>query len=136
MEISHTTGIAFIIALHKTGQHKREKEIAEIALKILPDNSNWFFYRMAVCALSHGNTSEANEILVKYKAKHKELGTDEEYLELFLGQMYEEAGIMDQAEIHYRKAYDLNPKNVNLQYFLAQFLINNGININEGMDIG
>ena len=125
----------FLIALHKTGQHKREKEIAEIALKILPDNNNWFLYRMAVCALSNGNTSEANEILVKYRAKHKELGTPEDYLEQFLGQMYEEAGIMDQAEIHYRKGYELNPENVNHIYTLGLFLINNESKISEGMEL-
>jgi TolB-like protein/lipoprotein NlpI len=125
----------FILALHKTGQHKREKEVAEIALKILPGNSNFFFYRMAVCALSHGNTSEANEILVKYKSKHKDLVTPEDYLEQFLGQMYEEAGLMDQAEIHYRQAYELNPQNTDHLYNLALFLINNGINIIEGMEL-
>ena len=119
----------FMIALHKTGNHEREREISEIGLQVLPDNSNWFFYRMAICALSHGNTSEADDILVKYMAKHKELGTPENDLETFLGQMYEVAGLMDQAEIHYRKACELDSQ-FNNQLFFAMFLINNGVNAN------
>ena len=42
---------------------------------------------------------------------------------------------MDQAEIHYRKAYELNPQKANHMYLLAQFLINNETNINEGMEL-
>jgi tetratricopeptide (TPR) repeat protein len=116
----------FMMALHKTGKHEREREISYLVLKILPDQSNWPYYRMAICALSHGNTEEANEILVKYMAKHKELGTKENLLELFLGQMYEEANIMDQAEMHFRKAHI---------FYLAQFLINNDRNVDEGMEL-
>jgi tetratricopeptide (TPR) repeat protein len=125
----------FIIALHKTGKHEREREISEIGIKVLPDNSNWFFYRMAVCTLSQGNTKEVNEILVKYRAKHKELNTSPDILELNFGQMYEEAGIMDQAEIHNRKACELNPQSVNDILVLARFLINNEIKVNEGMEL-
>jgi len=125
----------FIIALHKTGNHEREREISELGLKILPENSNFFYYYMALCDLSHGRVSEANEVLLKYRAKHTEMGTQEDYQEQFLGQLYEDAGIMDQAEIHYRKAIEINPQIVYHKYMLAQFLINNGININEGMEL-
>jgi tetratricopeptide (TPR) repeat protein len=125
----------FMMALHKFGKHEREREISNLVLKILPDQSNWPYYRMAICALSHGNTEEANEILVKYMAKHKELGTKENLLEFFLGQMYEEANIMDQAEMHFRKAHELNPQSVDDIYWLARFLINNDINVDEGMEL-
>jgi tetratricopeptide (TPR) repeat protein len=90
---------------------------------------------MAVCALSQRKTNEADEVLVKYRAKHKELGTQENLLELFMGQMYEEAHIMDQAEMHYRKSYELKPQNVDCIMDLARFLINNEINVNEGMGL-
>ena len=86
----------FFMVLHKTGNHEREREISEIGLKVLPDKSNWFFYRMAICALSQGNIEEVNQVLAKYMAKHKELDTTENSLEIFLGQMYEEAGIGNQ----------------------------------------
>jgi TolB-like protein len=125
----------FIIALHKVGNHEREKEISDIALSVLPNNSNWFYYRMAICALSQGKTSEANEVLVKYRAKHKELGTPEKNLELYLGQMYEQANIMEEAEMHFRKAYELNPQSNGWIGELARFLIYNDINVDEGMEL-
>jgi len=125
----------FQIALHKTGYHEREKEISNMGLKLFPDNSNWFYYYMALCALSQGNASEADEIIIKYMAKHKELGTPEMSLEIFLGQMHEEANIMDQAEIHYRKACEIDPRNIDCLLALAYFLINREINVNEGLDL-
>ena len=118
----------FLEALHQTGDHDREKEIADIGLDVLPDNSNWFLYHMAICALSQGKTSEVNEILVRYMAKHDELGTSEDNLERFQGQMYAEAHILDQAEIHFRKALELNSQRANNLYMLARFLFNNDIN--------
>jgi tetratricopeptide (TPR) repeat protein len=125
----------FIQSLHKAGNHEREKEISNIALNVLPNNSNWFYYRMAICALSQGKTAEANEVLVKYRAKHKELGTPEKNLELYLGQMYEQANVMEEAEMHFRKAYELNPQSNGWIGELARFLIYNEINVNEGLEL-
>ncbi len=125
----------FQMALHKTGRHEREREISNIGLKILPDKSNWYYYYMAICDLSQGNASEANEIINKYKAKHRELGTPENLLELLLGTIYEEASIMDLAEVHYRKACEIDPQNTDYLLNLAYFLINRGINLNEGLDL-
>ena len=126
----------FLMALHNTGNHEREKEISGIGLKAVPDNSNWILYRIAVCALSQGKMKEADEIIVKYKAKHKELGTRDRNLEVNLGQMYMEANIMDQAEMHYRKAYELSGSQNDFgKYHLANFLINNDINVDEGMGL-
>jgi tetratricopeptide (TPR) repeat protein len=90
---------------------------------------------MAVCALSQGKMKEADEILTKYIAKRKELGTSESRLEGFLGGIYMRANIIDQAEIHYRKAYKLNPQNVDRIYELVYFLINKDINVTEGMEL-
>ncbi len=124
----------FLWALHEVGNHEREKEISDIGLSVFP-NSNYILYRMAVCALSHGKTAEADEILVKYRAKHKELGTDESLLEVYLGNLYEEANILDEAEKHFRKLYEQNPQRPGRKYQLARFLINNDINIDEGMEL-
>jgi len=125
----------YLIALHKVGNHQKEKEISDIALSVIPNNSNWFYYRMAVCDLSQGKITEANEVLVKYFAKHKELGTPEKNSELYLGQLYEEANIMEEAEMHFRKAYELNPQGSAWISELARFLIYNDINVDEGMEL-
>jgi tetratricopeptide (TPR) repeat protein len=125
----------FLRALHKTGNHEREKEVAEIGLNTIPANSNWILYHMVICALSQGKTKEADEILVKYFAKHKELGTPEHLLEQFLGQMYENANILDEAEVHFRKSCELYPQRHTGMYQLAAFLIYNDIKIDEGMEL-
>jgi len=125
----------FIIALHKSGNHQREKEISDIALSYIPNNSNWIYYRMIVCNLSQGKTKEANEILVKYKAKHKEIGTPDQLVELWICQMNEEANILDEAEIHFRRWYEQSPQKSGRMYQLARFLIYNDINTEEGMGL-
>jgi TolB-like protein/Flp pilus assembly protein TadD len=125
----------FALALHKTGNHDREREVCNIGLRILPENSNWMFYRMAICALSRGDKSEADEVLSKYRSKHKELKTPEDNLELYLGLMYEEADILDQAETHFRKAHELGPQSYYLSTELARFLIYHDINTDEGMEL-
>jgi tetratricopeptide (TPR) repeat protein len=125
----------FLWALHKTGNHEREKEVAEIGLNVIPANSNWILYHMAICALSQGKIKEADEILVKYKAKHKELGSSEAQMEFYLGDMYEAANLMDEAEMHFRKLYQMDPQRPGRIYNLARFLIENDINIDEGMEL-
>jgi TolB-like protein/lipoprotein NlpI len=125
----------FLMALHETGNHEREKVISKIGLNAVPEYSNWIFYRMAICALSQGKMKEADEILIRYKAKHKELGTSEATLEYNLGRIYEQANIIDEAEMHFRKSCELNPQNPALMNQLARFLNENDINANEAMDL-
>lgn len=122
----------YLMSLHRAGNHEREKEIAEIGLSAIPDKSNWIYYRQAICALYRGDTIEANEVFKKYRAKHKELGTLDEILEVNLGGIYSEANIMDQAELHYRKMHELRPAMVAA---LAGFLIDNDINLEEGLEL-
>ena len=55
-------------------------------------------------------------------------------LELLLGKLYEEANIMDQAEMHFRKGYGMSQKSSGWNYQLARFLIYNDINVDEGME--
>ncbi len=61
---------------------KGKKKYADIGLNVIPAVTvTGSYYRMAVCALSQGKTAEADEILVRYIAKHKELGTPGNNLE-------------------------------------------------------
>ncbi len=121
-------------ALHKVGKHDKEKEIYEIGLRFFP-NSAYITFKQAVCALSQGNTSKANECLEKFKSIFKEMGYSEARLEYNLGRIYEEANIIDKAEEHYRNAYELNPQDKWTIYYLARLLINNDINVDEGMEL-
>jgi TolB-like protein len=120
------------LALHKTGEHEKENEIYEIGLSIFPD-SRAILYRQAICALSIGDTSKANLYISRGRSIIKGLGNSEATIELWVGHIYEQANIKDQAEVHIRKAYELDPQNQ--IYDLAGFLIYRDINIDEGMKL-
>jgi tetratricopeptide (TPR) repeat protein len=122
------------MANHKTGQHTREKEIYALGLSVLPDQQI-IIYEQAICALSQGDTIEANE----YIAKLRSLGVPEIYREHdinhFIGSIYEEAGYVDIAEKILRQTYDANPQDNELIYDLAYLLIDHDINVNEGLKL-
>jgi len=120
-------------ALHKVGKHKEEKELYKIGLSIFPDNG-WITFRQAVCALSQGDT-EAIEYVEKIRSIMNNYGFKESVQEYYLGSLYEEANIIDKAEEHRRNAYELNPQDVWTIYYLARLLINNDINLDEGMEL-
>jgi len=106
--------------LHKVGKHEKEKEIFEIGLRLFP-RSSLIIRDQAVCALSRGDTTEANECLYKVKSVHKnEYGFSELDTEMKLGYIYEEANIIDKAEEHYRNAFELAPQDINPIYGLVQ----------------
>ncbi|MCK5375335.1 MAG: hypothetical protein KAJ40_08620, partial [Alphaproteobacteria bacterium] len=122
-------------ALHNAGKHEKEKEISEIGLEIYP-KSREITRNMAVCALSQGDTSKANVYLEKLKSVGKELGISEAIIERSdLGFAYEEANIIDNAEVHYRKAYELEPLDIEAISTLANLLIKYDINVDEGMKL-
>ena len=121
-------------ALHKDGNHEKEEEIYQIGLNFFP-NSPAILYRQAVCALSLGKTAEAHEFIEKFRFRHKELGSFTFDIEGYVGWIYSDANIIDKAEVHFRKAYELNPHNTWWIYCLAQLLINRDINIDEGMEL-
>ena len=125
----------FLLALHRSGDHVREKQVADIGLNAIPGYSNWIYYWQSICAFSLGDTLEANKILEQYLAKHKELGTPERTLNRYLSQIYEETKMMDQAEMLRRKEYEITPQSLGSVYYLANFLIMNDIGIEEGMEL-
>ena len=123
----------FLQALHITGAHEREKEIAELGLKAVPGEANYFYYYLSLCALSRSDTIAARKYLANYLAVHKSKGTVDYIVELWLGNMHRDANLPDQAEPHYRKAVELAPLSYDLKAWLGKFLIYSGRNVNEGM---
>jgi len=123
------------LALHKMGNHEKEKEIYDIGLSFFP-NSIEISYRQIICALSLGDTIDANKYIAKGITIRKEAGYSESYLARVFGNIYEEANILDKAEAYYRKAYELKPQNtVDRIYGLSRFLIKFNINVDEGMEL-
>jgi tetratricopeptide (TPR) repeat protein len=134
--------IAYSKALHKVGKHKEEKEIYRIYQNLFPDNEE-ILGNMATCFLSLGDTIKSNDYLRKIKLRFNDEIEKENFLEITLGNIYQDANILDKAEDHFRKAYEANlQNNDSLQkasfesgYDLARLLINNDIDIKEGMEI-
>ncbi len=122
-------------AYHKVNDHKREKEVYELGLSVFPDHQ-WIIQNQATCALSQGDTAEANNLLTKYKSirKNKSQWPESRILSS-VGYIYTGANLFDEAEIYCRQALKLDPRNPEIMNDLAWFLIDNDIEINEGVDL-
>jgi TolB-like protein len=120
-------------AYHMVGKHKEEKEIYKIGLSIFPDNQD-IISSQAICALSQGNIKEANEYIAVYKKCIKESGYTESILEFYLGKIYQEANLVNKAIEHFRNAHNLEPQNLSYIRYLAWLLIDNDINVSQGME--
>ncbi|MEA3461129.1 MAG: tetratricopeptide repeat protein, partial [Bacteroidota bacterium] len=122
-------------AYHKINEHKKEKEVYELGLSIFPDHPR-IIQHQAICALSMGNTDKADDFITKYKSirKNKNLWPESRILS-GVGNIYEEANLFDKAELSYRQGLTLDPGNPSRMYDLARLLIDNDINVNEGVDL-
>jgi TolB-like protein/Tfp pilus assembly protein PilF len=122
-------------ALHKTGQHDKEKEIRDIGLSINPDNI-WYIGYQAICDVFLRDSIDAEKNIKKFKSIVKEdYNWPESQTELYMGYLYLFAEDSIEAEKHYRNAYNLDNTNISYMLNLANVLINAEININEGMEL-
>jgi len=122
-------------ALHKTGQHVKEKEIRDIGLSINPDNI-WYIGYQAICDVTLRDSIAAEKNIKKFKSIAKEdYNWPESEIELYMGHCYLFALDSIKAEKHYRDAYNLDNTKISYMLNLAKVLINADININEGMEL-
>jgi tetratricopeptide (TPR) repeat protein len=121
-------------AYHKTGQFKKEKKLYKKAEQDFPDDPS-LINNQVVLALTEGDTSAANEYIEKGISVLRNYSVSEADITSGLGSIYSNAGIPDKAEEYYRKALSLEPENPNRLNDVAFFLINNGRNINEGLEL-
>ena len=120
---------------HQVNEHKKEKEIYKLGLSVFPQETR-IIQQQAICALSQGDTEAANDFIAKYKSisKNKNQWPESRILS-GIGTIYTEANIIAKAEICFRQALTLDPVNPSRIHDLAWFLIDNDINIDEGMDL-
>jgi len=120
---------------HKVNDHKREKEVFEMGLSIFPDYTR-IIEHQAACALSQGEKLKADELIAKYISITK---NNRHWAEARIfsgvGNIYAEAGLKDKAEDSYRQGLNLDPENPSRMNSLAWFLINNDVNIDDGIKI-
>jgi tetratricopeptide (TPR) repeat protein len=122
-------------SFHQLNNHKREKEVYELGLMVSPENPIIIAYQ-AICELSQGNQGKADDLMAKYKSIRKNNSHwPESRILTGIGSIYEEAEWFNEAEVYYRQALRIDPVNPFRMNALAWLLINNDIDVNEGMDL-
>jgi len=122
-------------AYHFEGEHKKEEKIFEAGREYWPDQNLIFDYWQAICAVSRGDSANANAYLSDIKRLTEMQGWPEASQLLWYAGIYAGAESFEQAEQYYRESLSLRPENETVQYEFARFLINNDINVEEGMDM-
>jgi tetratricopeptide (TPR) repeat protein len=123
------------LCYHELGQHTEEQEVYKLGLDALPDHPE-IIYRQAVCALSQGNTIIANQLTARFRSIRKEEGNSVSYIENWTGSIYHEADYLERAQEYYQLAIISEPGDIHsieAMSNLAYLLIDNDINISEGM---
>jgi len=121
------------IAYHELDKYDREKEIYELGLAALPDYPE-IIYRQAICAFSRGDTTEAYEHIAKYKSTGEANGWNKDQITIQVGLIYQAVGQNDHSIDIFRDLIARDPQNPWNNWRLASILIENEINVNEGMD--
>jgi len=122
-------------ALHKLGDHKREAEILNLGHSVYP-NAIMIQQYQAICAYSQGRIKEAEDILVEYKSIRQDiLHCTEAMISSGIGVIYSESGQFEKAEAYYRDAIKQDPDNPYWTHEFSWFLIDNEIDIEEGLEL-
>ncbi len=119
---------------HEYGNHNRENEIYKLGLSVMPDHPR-IIYHQAICALSQGDTTEANEYVAKYKSIRKTNGWNDDQINNSIGIIYQMAEQYDKATVIFRELIAKNPPNPEMKWRLGSILINNKKSVDEGMDL-
>ena len=115
--------------------HKKEREIYKVGLTFWPNAKLRIIHLQAICALSQGDTTVANEYLTEFTAIGEQNGWSESNILYWLGGAYDQANDIKQAENLYRNALAINPSYFPIMNDLAYLLITNDINIAEGIEL-
>ncbi len=122
-------------ALHKLGEHEKEKEILALGNRVFP-NAIMIQQHQAICAYSHGRIQEAEDILVEYKSiRQNILHCTEAMVSSGIGAIYSQSGQFEKAEAYYRDAIKQDPTNLYWVYEFAWFLIDKEIDVEEGLEL-
>ncbi|MCK4819175.1 tetratricopeptide repeat protein, partial [bacterium] len=122
-------------AYHKLDEHDKEEKVLDLGISLFPNNLYIMQYQ-AICALSQGEMDQADKILSEYKSyRQNVIHCTEAMISSGYGYIYDNAGFMDEAEEYYRNSLKLDPENPYRMNELAWFLIDNDIDVDEGVEI-
>jgi tetratricopeptide (TPR) repeat protein len=119
---------------HELGNHNREKEIYEMGLSVLPDHSG-IIYNQAVCALSQGNITYADDCIEKYRLIREAEGSEDYWINYSIGSIYQQAEQFDKAISIYKSLVAEDPQEPWSKGSLGFILIDKEIDIEEGMEL-
>lgn len=121
-------------ALHDFGNHKREREIYELGIRDFPNDGLIVRYQ-AICALSQGETDQAESYLKQYRSIREAEGWEEARILSGIAVAYFYADKLEEAEMFFRQGFELNPENPHRMNGLAWVLIQNETNLAEGLEL-
>ena len=119
---------------HETGEYRKEKKIYRKAQKDFPED-RLLIRRQAVLALTERDTVKANYYLKKYISFCKELSMSEANQVWNVAEIHLFAGLLKEAEMYSRKALLRDPDNAELLSAVAWLLIDNDLNISDGLEL-
>ncbi len=122
-------------AYHKLGEHEKEEKILALGHKVFP-NAIMIQQFQAICAYSMGDNQKAENILSEYKTIRQDiLHCTEAMVSSGIGAIYSNSGLLEEAESYYRDATQQDPENLYWMHEFAWFLIENEVNIEEGIKL-
>jgi tetratricopeptide (TPR) repeat protein len=122
-------------AYHKTGQYKKERQLYRNAIMDFPDDPA-LLYQQAVLALTEGDSTAAQGFIHDYMTIRRDInGWPDFRVHNALGWLFPEAGYFVRAENEFREALALAPENTTLLSNLAWMLIDNDIDLKEGLKL-
>ncbi len=122
-------------AYHNMGSHKKEQKIFEEGREFWPEHSSTFDYWQAICAVSQGDSVQADYYLNEIRKVLELRGWEEANILSWYAGVHNLGESFALAESYYRKVQSLKPNDDWLNADLAKFLITNDINLEEGMEI-
>jgi tetratricopeptide (TPR) repeat protein len=118
---------------HKTGDFKKENQIYDLALSNLPGHGI-IYQRKAILALTKGKMRKFDEYISLFKKWYLD-NLDGDYMERELGHTYLGAKKITTAEQHFRNQLEKTPEERIAYYDLGWILINEDIDIDEGLSL-
>ena len=119
---------------HQTGQYKKEEKLYKKADEDFP-NETGLIWRKAILYLTLRDTTRANKLIRQYRIVYHQNAWSEPALERNMGWAYTQAKMPDEAEKAFRKSVSLDNGSPWWTYYLANFLIEQDRNIDEGLEL-
>jgi tetratricopeptide (TPR) repeat protein len=117
---------------HELGDHRRENEVYEYGLSVLPGN-RFIIYQQAVCAVSRGDTMVAGDLIKRYRTIRESEGVDPYWIDFSIGWIHRDAERYDEALEIFRQLLHEDPGNLQAKHQVASIIIDQEIDMEEGM---